>query len=238
MSYCVNCGVELRDSEKKCPLCNTVVINPNQLYNANSEPAYPKRTEAIISDENRKATFLLATAILLLPAVICGVVDYALSGGISWSFYVGGGTATLWVLMVVPFALKSHVEFKSLALDIAALLLFLYYVERVSLPKPAKSWYMPLAVPVVLVTGAAVLFVILLLRYSKLCKLQLMAAFLALAAGLLIAFEIITDLYLTETVKLEWSLIGLAGGGSLAIICLLVNRKRRLKDSLKKRIHI
>ena len=28
MSYCVNCGVKLKQSEKVCPLCNTKVINP------------------------------------------------------------------------------------------------------------------------------------------------------------------------------------------------------------------
>ena len=31
MSYCVNCGVELQADAEKCPLCNTVVINPNEL---------------------------------------------------------------------------------------------------------------------------------------------------------------------------------------------------------------
>ena len=40
MSYCVNCGVKLAKSEKKCPLCNTKVINPN-LSNDTFEPAYP-----------------------------------------------------------------------------------------------------------------------------------------------------------------------------------------------------
>ena len=30
MSYCVNCGVELSQNEKKCPLCGTEVYHPNQ----------------------------------------------------------------------------------------------------------------------------------------------------------------------------------------------------------------
>ena len=32
MSYCVNCGVELADSERRCPLCHTEVHNPRQPY--------------------------------------------------------------------------------------------------------------------------------------------------------------------------------------------------------------
>lgn len=31
MSYCVNCGVKLDPSLKRCPLCNTPVVNPNDL---------------------------------------------------------------------------------------------------------------------------------------------------------------------------------------------------------------
>ena len=31
MSYCVNCGVELDNSAKKCALCATPVVNPNAL---------------------------------------------------------------------------------------------------------------------------------------------------------------------------------------------------------------
>ena len=30
MSYCVNCGVELEKSEKRCPLCGVEGINPAQ----------------------------------------------------------------------------------------------------------------------------------------------------------------------------------------------------------------
>ena len=32
MSYCVNCGVELESSLTECPLCNTPVINPKELF--------------------------------------------------------------------------------------------------------------------------------------------------------------------------------------------------------------
>ena len=31
MSYCVNCGVKLEETLNKCPLCNTPIINPNEL---------------------------------------------------------------------------------------------------------------------------------------------------------------------------------------------------------------
>ena len=45
MSYCVNCGVKLAASEEKCPLCNTVVINPNETGQDKKEGAYSPHFE-------------------------------------------------------------------------------------------------------------------------------------------------------------------------------------------------
>ena len=51
MSYCVNCGVELDDSAKKCALCGAPVLNP---YLDEPEealpPPYPDRL-ALPEDE-------------------------------------------------------------------------------------------------------------------------------------------------------------------------------------------
>ena len=45
MSYCVNCGVELEPSLTSCPLCNTPVINPNELTEIKSRIPYPTQKE-------------------------------------------------------------------------------------------------------------------------------------------------------------------------------------------------
>ena len=48
MSYCVSCGVELRESESHCPLCDTKVVNPRKPYNENAERAYPRRYDIVL----------------------------------------------------------------------------------------------------------------------------------------------------------------------------------------------
>ena len=48
MSFCVNCGVKLKQSEKVCPLCNTKVINSNNLE-CSDKPVY-----SILNDEYNK----------------------------------------------------------------------------------------------------------------------------------------------------------------------------------------
>jgi len=39
--YCVNCGVKLSDTEKRCPLCQTAVYHP-ELPRKEAEPLYPE----------------------------------------------------------------------------------------------------------------------------------------------------------------------------------------------------
>ena len=39
--YCVNCGVQLADSQKRCPLCSTVLFHP-ELSQPEGEQLYPK----------------------------------------------------------------------------------------------------------------------------------------------------------------------------------------------------
>ena len=56
MSYCVNCGVELEKSEKKCPLCGVEVINPAQPPE-DKEPRqrpYPNRREELSMNINKQ----------------------------------------------------------------------------------------------------------------------------------------------------------------------------------------
>ncbi len=41
MSYCVHCGVELAESEARCPLCNTKVVDPAAPQQGNGKTPYP-----------------------------------------------------------------------------------------------------------------------------------------------------------------------------------------------------
>ena len=67
MSYCVNCGVELDPSLKKCPLCNTPVINPNELEGLTYEPPFPT-VKGQVEPVKRKDLFLFTIVVLFIVA--------------------------------------------------------------------------------------------------------------------------------------------------------------------------
>ena len=71
MSYCVNCGVELEPSLTECPLCNTPVINPKELYNQKKTSPYPKERGQVDVVKRKDLTILTCIAgrhILKLPS--------------------------------------------------------------------------------------------------------------------------------------------------------------------------
>ena len=84
MSYCVNCGVELADSEKYCPLCHTEVINPRSPYKEPSEFPYPRQIERIASHIDRRFFASISTFILLLPAFITILCDLLTDASLNW----------------------------------------------------------------------------------------------------------------------------------------------------------
>mgnify|MGYP002228231554 CR=1 FL=1 len=88
MSYCVNCGVELDDSAKKCALCGAPVLNP---YLDEPEealpPPYPDRL-ALPEGTNRRYIAFLVSMVLLIPNLICGVANLLILDSGVWSAYI------------------------------------------------------------------------------------------------------------------------------------------------------
>ena len=85
--YCIKCGVELADSEKKCPLCGTVVFNP-ELSRPDGEPQYPRMPAAQPEKVNHSGIMFVVTMLFLQSDLLmkqrsfCGVksMQTAVSG--------------------------------------------------------------------------------------------------------------------------------------------------------------
>ena len=86
--YCINCGVKLADSQKKCPLCGTVVFHPD-LPQPDGEPLYPAGRYPG-TKVNRHGVLAIITAIFLLPLLVTLRVDMQITGAVTWSGYVMG----------------------------------------------------------------------------------------------------------------------------------------------------
>ena len=98
--YCIKCGVELADSEKKCPLCGTVVFNP-ELSRPDGEPQYPRMPATQPEKVNHSGIMFVVTMLFLLPIVTTLLCDWQINGKIIWSGYAVGAVVLLYTLVVL-----------------------------------------------------------------------------------------------------------------------------------------
>ena len=229
--YCIKCGVELADSEKKCPLCNTHVFHP-QLVTAQTDHLYP--ADLYPPRQVRPWGMLtIISALFLLPVLITLVCDLQLSGGITWSGYVVGSLLVAYVMLVLPFWFRRANPVIFVPCSFTAVGLFLLYISLAT----QGGWFLSFAFPVVGFLGLLVTAVVTLTRYIRRGRLYVYGG-AALALG---AFMPVMELLMNCTFgrsALVWSLYPLTALALLGITLLAVAVCRPLRESLSKRLFI
>ena len=120
MSYCVNCGVELDLSAKKCALCSTPVVNPN--IQLDGDKKKPFADELVIPNAmQKKFVAFIITMIFLIPNIVLFFVNVFFLSEQRWSLYVFATSVLLWALTVLPFYMKKQNPYVLLAVDTVAL---------------------------------------------------------------------------------------------------------------------
>ena len=236
MSYCVNCGVELAPSEKHCPLCGVEVINPAQPAPENPWQPYPHRDDPVISQINRRFIAAMITIALAFPMAICLAIDFTYSGTLSWSLYVSGSLVMLWFWLAPGFLFKKAPILLIMLSISGSVLGFLYLVEY--LVQPETAWFVPLAMPLVLLLTLLSSSVTVLLR-RKIIRGFATPAAIVIAAGLMAAgTDLLITLFRTERWLLSWSWFVLLPCLAVAAVFLLIARRRKIRTEILKRLHV
>ena len=128
--YCVKCGVELADSEKSCPLCQTEVVCPAGVERNNAPSPYPPYKGRVKEGISRTGLMFVVTFFTLIPIVISLICDLSLNGVMNWSGYVIGGLGVLYICVGLPlwFNKPNPVIFTPVGyLSIGLFLLYIWY---------------------------------------------------------------------------------------------------------------
>ena len=156
--YCINCGVKLADSQKKCPLCDTVVFHPD-LTQPQGDPLYPAGRYPG-SGVNRHGILAIVTAIFLLPMLVTMLVDLQISGRITWSGIVIGALLLGYVIIVLPCWFRRYHAMVFVPCNFAAVGLYLLYISL----STGGGWFLSFGFPVVGVLGLITTAVVVLTR--------------------------------------------------------------------------
>jgi len=187
MSYCVNCGVKLAKSEKKCPLCNTKIINPNKL-NEEYIPIYSNQIEKFKS-VNYKFIAKLIMSILLILAFITVCCDLIITKNISWSIYVI--FSILYLSSHLSFLLTKNI-YISLTINLITLELLLFIIAYLN---NGLGWYLYLVFPFVFILWVYIILCAYIIKKRKKGILKRFIICLLFSSIALIVIESGIDLY-------------------------------------------
>lgn len=230
MSYCVNCGVKLKSSEKKCPLCKTKVINPNNKFN-NYEEVYPNKIE-YFKNINYKYILKLLTMIFTLVSVIVLILDYIISKEITWSAYVI--FSIIYLICTFQYILQKNIYLAHI-LELFGTELFMFIVAILN---NGINWYLYLIAPFIFIVWTYVMLFTILIKTKKGNIFHKISSILFLDSISLLGIELAIDLYKYNKITFNWSIYASIPITLLALIVLYISFNHKLMDEIKQRIFI
>lgn len=233
MSYCVNCGVELEPSLTECPLCNTPVINPKELYHQKKTSPYPRERGQV--DVVKKTDLSILICIVLGAASLsCLALNFLVFPGSLWSLFIVGACLILFVLALPAVIYTRLPVYISLLFDGVAVGFYLFLI---SLNTSSDEWFFSLALPIVALTTILVEVFALLLRTFSFSYIAMAAYFFAEAAFLCVGIELLIRHYTGRSLRPGWSAIVLTVCAVIVILLITVLSRRRLRDAVRRRLH-
>lgn len=235
MSYCVNCGVELDNSAKKCALCATPVVNPNALIKPEDAiDPFPKRV-VIPSAVRRRYGAFLASMVILIPNIVCLIINLVFEFGYLWATYLNASSAMFWLLFIFPFFFNKPKSYILVPLD--ALGAFLYTAVFYSV-EHGEGWLFGLALPMILVVAAFVFSVAEWIKFKRLDWPILVTSLLIQVAVLSFAVEFLFRYYYSLSLLPIVSIIVSACCLALIAFFLAVLKNKRLRAWLSRKFFI
>ena len=220
MSYCVNCGVELDSTASFCPLCRTPVVNPRQPVDTGSSPPFPTERREV-PPASKAELAILVSSMLASVAVCCGLLNLVLRSGHIW--------------LVPPLLLRTMHLYLRLSADVLAVAL---YVFLISVDLDGSAWYWHLALPIILLLGAALLFLGFMMGARPRSTLSRITLVIGTTGVFLSGVELLIDRYFLGRWQPGWSLVVLTVCAALVIPLIVVRRVPALREEVRRRFHL
>lgn len=234
MAYCVQCGVELMQGDRKCPLCATPVYLPQSEKSEQPLFSSPKGYHEPQSTVSKIGVMFLVTLLFLLPIVISLLCDFNINGKITWSPYVVGGLILFYTVFLLPiwFDRPNPVIFSSV--DFACVALYLLMTDLLT----DGGWFLPFGFPIVGALGLIIISVITLTYYLKRGHLFIFGGACIAIGGFAQLMELLMNLTFKINSTFIWSPYPLTSFFIIGMGLIIIGICRPLRESLKKKFFI
>lgn len=231
--YCIKCGVELADSEKKCPLCFTTVYHP-ELPLPEGDPLYPDNPPIKHQTVTRSGALFVITTFFLLGALLPMICDLSLNRTVSWSGVVAAAVALAYVLTVLPIWFRHPNPVVFVPCDFAACAAFLLYICLYT----HGRWFLSFAFPVV--GGAALICtaVVALCKYVGRGYLYIFGGAFILTGGQMLLMELLINVTFDIHKRLVWSFYPFAACLLIGLLLIIIAISPGLRHTLQKKFFV
>lgn len=227
--YCIKCGVELADTEKKCPLCLTRVYHP-ELYQQEAAPLYPAG-RLPKAGRHSKGLAVFLTVIFSLALFFSVLCDLQLSGKVTWSGYVVGALVAAYIPLVLPCWFRKPNPVIFVPCSFAAAVAYLLYINLVT----GGDWFLPFALPVAGGVGIIITALVTLLRYAPKGKLYITGGTFAALGGFMLLIEFLLTATFPSVPFFGWSLYPMAALLLLGGFLIFLGICRPARESMERK---
>ena len=232
--YCVKCGVELADTENKCPLCGTAVYHPDIQREA-VQPNYPMYVKERENMRPQGVLFIISV-ICLMAISITLFCDLYLGNGLTWAGYPMGAILLGYATFVLPiwFRRPNPVIFCPISFGILGV--YLLYINYATEGK----WFLSFAFPILVYVALCVCAVVTLLRYTRGGRLYIAGGCFIAIGFLCVMIEFFMNMtfYDRHLFYFFWSIIPLIACFLAGMMLIVIAIAKPLRESLKKRFFI
>ncbi len=234
MAYCIKCGVKLEDSEKKCPLCRTVVYHPDIKLPDNAVPPYPEEHIILLRQMNKKYKIIIATIIIFIPTLLTLICDYKINSEFVWSDIVLSSVCFLYCLIFIPLIFPKKDTLLYLGIDFSALLLFQWHLSYTT----GGHWFFSFAMPLILSAELITMSAILIKRFTKASYLFVFAIVFIFTGADCILIEFLINKTFLNQINFLWSYYPFVTFLAVGAILLLFNRNKKIKEQITKKFFV
>ncbi len=227
--YCINCGIELSEGQKICPICQTRVFHPD-FKSSDALPTYPRK--AFKSEEiNIRGLLFVITLLHLIPIIFALILDLNLNGQLDWMGFVVGAVAFIYTCAVFPLWFRSHNPVIFVPCDFFVLAVYLWYISFAL----EHSWYWSLALPITAMVFIVVMSMIVLLKHLKKGRLFVFGGEFILCGFIVMVIEKLIHIARhTEDSGFVWSLYPMVFLAIIGIGLIVIEIVKPFKESLRK----
>lgn len=233
MSYCVNCGVELEDSLKECPLCHTPVINPRKSNKEFPPSPYPT-DKGQVEVVKRKDLGILVSVVLSATGLTCLLLNLLVFDSSLWSLAVIGSCMCLFVFSFPAIFYSKTPIYLSLLADGVSVAIYLFLITYLT---DSNEWFWQLGLPIVLLLTLQAEVFPFLSRFTHITVLSGALCIFVDIPVFCVSLELLIRRLLGLTPGLSWSAVVLTVCVIIDFALITILAKKRLRNEVRRRLH-